>query len=131
MAEQNGPLERLYGSARNALSSLIGAGETRLRLLVIELEEERARLVVMLLLSGIAMLLIAFGIGMLMLLIIVAFWESHRLMAIGVSSGVLIVLGLLFAWRVKAIAKRPSFLKSTLQNLGEDRYHLEQRRETS
>lgn len=130
MPQNDGPFERLFGASRNVISSMINAGETRLRLFVVELEEERSRLMLMLILAGIAMLLIAFGIGMLMLLIVVMFWEDHRLMAMGIASGILIAVGLLLAWRVRAIARRPSLLKSTLSQFSEDREHLEQHRET-
>lgn len=118
--QEQGPVERVLGAIRRLTASLVESGETRLRLAVLELEEERERLFVMLLLSGIALMLICFGIGLAILLVVVAFWDTHRLLAIALSGGVLLVLGGLIAWRVKVIASQRSLLRSTLSNLSRD-----------
>lgn len=123
-----GPAERVIQAAQKLLHTLFESGETRLRLAVIELQEERARLFSLLLLTGAGLLLLAFGIGMLMLLIIVAFWEEHRLTAIAIASGVLILLGTLVMLRVRAISREPSLLRSTLARFTEDRDLLEHNR---
>lgn len=128
MSSGSGPAERVILAARRLLRNLLDTGETRLRLAVIELQEERARLFSLLLLSGIALMLFAFGIGMLMLLIIVAFWQDHRLLAIGIAAGVLIVSGLLVALRVRSISREPSLLRSTLARFSEDKELLDQTR---
>ncbi len=128
MSSGSGPAERVILAARRLLSNLLDTGETRLRLAVIELQEERARLFSLLLLSGIALLLFAFGIGMLMLLIIVAFWQDHRLLAIGIAAGILILSGLLVLLRVRAISREPSLLRSTLARFSEDKELLDQTR---
>lgn len=125
MAERHGPAANVFSAARRLLATLLATGETRLRLAVIELEEERARAFALLLISGIALLLIAFGLGMLLLLIIVAFWEDHRLLAIGITAAVLLALGLIAALRVRALARRPTLLRSTLRRLAEDRDSVE------
>lgn len=118
--QEQGPVERVLGAIRRLTASLVESGETRLRLAVLELEEERERLFVMLLLSGIALMLICFGIGLAILLVVVAFWDTHRLLAIALSGGVLLALGGLIAWRVKVIASQRSLLRSTLSNLSRD-----------
>lgn len=118
--QEQGPVERVLGAIRRLTASLVESGETRLRLAVLELEEERERLFVMLLLSGIALMLICFGIGLAILLVVVAFWDTHRLLAIALSGGILLVLGGLIAWRVKVIASQRSLLRSTLSNLSRD-----------
>ncbi|NVN56844.1 hypothetical protein FLM52_13780 [bacterium Scap17] len=118
--QEQGPVERVLGAIRRLTASLVESGETRLRLAVLELEEERERLFVMLLLSGIALMLICFGIGLAILLVVVAFWDTHRLLAIALSGGILLTLGGLIAWRVKVIASQRSLLRSTLSNLSRD-----------
>lgn len=128
MSSSSGPAERVILAARRLLGTLLDTGETRLRLAVIELQEERARLFSLLVLTGIALMLVAFGIGMLMLLVIVAFWEDHRLLAIGIASATLIALGLLVLLRVRAISREPSLLRSTLARFSEDKDLLEQTR---
>ncbi|OHV10267.1 phage holin family protein [Kushneria phosphatilytica] len=127
----SGPAEKVISAGRQLFTSVITAGETRLRLAVVELEEERARLFSMLLLAGLALLLIGFGVGMLMLLVIVAFWEDHRLLAIGIASAVLLLTGALIALRVRSIAREPNLLRSTMNRFTEDRQYLERHHDVS
>ncbi|WP_299230958.1 phage holin family protein [uncultured Halomonas sp.] len=128
MASSQGPAQRIFTAGRRLLGSLLASGETRLRLAVLELEEERARLVGMLLLAGLALILLLLGIAVLTTLVIVFFWDSYRLTAIAVSAGVLLSSGLLLCLRVMQLARRRTLLASTLKHLATDRELLEQER---
>ncbi|NWN82400.1 MAG: phage holin family protein [Halomonas sp.] len=128
MASSQGPAQRVFTAGRRLLGSLLATGETRLRLAVLELEEERARLVGMLLLAGLAMILLLLGIAVLTTLVIVFFWDSYRLTAIAVSAGVLLGSGLLLCLRVMQLARRRTLLASTLKHLATDRELLEHER---
>lgn len=129
MASSQGPASRLFEAAKRLLDSLLVTGETRLRLAILELEEERARFVTILLLAGLSMMLLLLGIATLTALVIVAFWESHRLTAIGVSALVLLVTGLaLVAWVIR-LSRRKTLLASTLRHLATDRELMEQSRD--
>ncbi|QFU01179.1 Inner membrane protein YqjE [Halomonas sp. THAF5a] len=130
MAESQGPAHRLFGAGKRLLGSLLATGETRLRLAVLELEEERARLVGLLLLAGLSLILLLLGIGVLTTLVIVAFWETHRLAAIGASAVVLLGSGLLLALRVMQLARRRTLLAGTLRHLATDRELVEASRES-
>ncbi|MFO8045322.1 MAG: phage holin family protein [Halomonas sp.] len=129
MRESQGPAQRLFTAARRLLGSLLATGETRLRLAVVELEEERVRIVGLLLIVGLSLILLMLGIGVLVTLVIVAFWDSYRLTAIGVSAGVLLGSGLLLALRAVQLAKRRTLLASTLKHLATDRELVEQHRQ--
>lgn len=131
MASSQGPAQRVFTAGRRLLGSLLATGETRLRLAVLELEEERARLVGLLLLAGLAMILLLLGIAVLTTLVIVAFWDSYRLTAIGVSAGVLLGGGVLLCLRVMQLARRRTLLASTLKHLATDRDLVEQDRRGS
>jgi len=131
MASGQGPAQRVFIAAKRLLGSLLATGETRLRLAVLELEEERARLVGLLLLAGLALILLLLGIGVLTTLVIVAFWDSYRLTAIGVSAGVLLGGGLLLCLRVRQLARRRTLLASTLKHLATDRELVERDRRES
>lgn len=131
MASGQGPAQRLFTAGKRLLGSLLATGETRLRLAVLELEEERARLVGLLLLAGLAMILLLLGIAVLTTLVIVAFWDSYRLTAIGVSAGVLLGGGLLLCLRVLQLARRRTLLASTLRHLATDRELIERDRRES
>lgn len=129
MATSQGPAQRLFGAGKRLLGSLLATGETRLRLAVLELEEERARLFALLLLAGLSLILLLLGIGVLTALVIIAFWETHRLVAIGTSAVVLLSSGLLLALRVMQLARRRTLLAGTLRHLATDRDLVETRRE--
>lgn len=131
MAASQGPAQRVFTAGRRLLGSVLATGETRLRLAVLELEEERARLVGMLLLAGLALILLLLGIAALTTLVIVAFWDSYRLTAIGVSAGVLLGGGMLLCLRVMQLARRRTLLASTLKHLAIDRDLVEQDRRES
>lgn len=128
MPESQGPAQRLFTAARRLLGSLLATGETRLRLAVLELEEERARLVGLLLIVGLSLILLMLGIGVLTTLVIVAFWDSYRLTAIAASALLLLSGGALLALRAVQLAKRRTLLVSTLKHLATDRDLLERER---
>ncbi len=128
MGNGQGPAQRLFTATRRLLGSLLATGETRLRLAVLELEEERARLMGLLLLAGLALILLLLGIGVLTTLVIVAFWDTHRLTAIAVSAGVLLGSGLLLCLWVMRLARRRTLLVSTLKHLATDRDLAERER---
>ncbi|PWV74593.1 phage holin family protein [Halomonas sp. A11-A] len=121
MPESQGPAQRLFTAARRLLGSLLATGETRLRLAVLELEEERVRLVGLLLIVGLSLILLMLGIGVLTTLVIVAFWDSYRLTAIAASALVLLGGGALLALRALQLARRRTLLVSTLKHLATDR----------
>lgn len=120
-----GPTQRVFSAAKRLLKSLIANGETRLRLAVLELEEERARLLTLLLLAGASLLLLLLGVATLTALVVVLFWDTYRLTAIGVSAVVLIGTSLLLALIAIRQAKQHTLLKETLKQLAADRALLE------
>lgn len=121
-----GPGQRAIHAARQVLKALIANGETRLRLAVLELEEERARLLTLILLAGASLLLFMLGTATLTTLVIAIFWESHRLLAIGASAAVLLLASLVLAVVAVRQARRHTLLKDTLSQLATDRALLEQ-----
>ncbi|WP_458527427.1 phage holin family protein [Onishia taeanensis] len=129
MAESQGPAERVFEATRRLIGSLLATGETRLRLAVVELEEEKARLVTLLLLAGVSFLLLLLGLAVLTLLVVVVFWDSYRLEAIAACALALLGSGLGLALWVRRLAKRPTLLKSTLTHLATDRELLDAERQ--
>lgn len=121
-----GPTQRVFSAVKRLLKSLIANSETRLRLAVFELEEERARLVTLMLLAGASLLLLLLGIATLTALVVVLFWDTYRLTAIGISAGILIGASLLLAVIAIRQSKRHSLLKETLKQLSADRALLEE-----
>lgn len=77
------PTESIVRSARRMLAILVSMVKTRLGLLAVEVLQEQNRLMLLLVLTGLALILVSMALLMLSLLVIVAFWEEGRLLAIG------------------------------------------------
>ncbi|MEH0887074.1 phage holin family protein [Enterobacter sp. UNJFSC 003] len=120
-----GPANNVLGIGQRILTTLVGIAETRVRLAVVELEEEKANLFQMLLMLGLTMLFAAFGLMSLMVLIIWAIDPQYRLNAMIATTVVLLVAALIGGiWTLRK-ARQSTFLRHTRQELANDRSLLE------
>lgn len=124
MERPAGPMERVFGASKRLLEHLLEGGELRLRLAVLELEEERARLFDLLLLAGLSLALGALGLAFLGVLVIVACWENHRLTAIAGVAVVFLGAAAFAVWRLRRLARQRTLLRATLSQLATDRQLL-------
>ncbi|HJR21157.1 MAG TPA: phage holin family protein [Dongiaceae bacterium] len=113
-------------SGRRILAILVSMVRTRLSLLSVELMEEKSRIWLMLVLTALALLFASMALLMLSMLVIVAFWDENRLLAIG---GLLVFYLLaagvsLLVLRHKAKIGSPLF-STTLRELSRDTDELE------
>lgn len=123
--QSHGPGKGVIDIGQRIVTTLVGIVETRVRLAVVELEEEKANLIQMLIMIGLTMLFTAFGLMSLMVLIIWAVDAQYRLMAIGVTTGVLFALALIFGLWTRAKSRRSTLLSATRRELKSDRELLE------
>lgn len=86
-----GPGKSVLGIGQRIVSIMVEMVETRLRLAVVELEEEKANLFQLLLMLGLTMLFAAFGLMSLMVLIIWAVDPQYRLNAMIATTVVLLL----------------------------------------
>lgn len=128
-SQKTGPSHSLFGQGQRLLATLVGIAETRLRLIVLELEEEKANLLQMLLMVGLIMIFTCFGLMMLILLIIFGINPDYRFVAISSTVGILFGLAILLLIWVIIKSKRSSLLKDTRQELATDRKLLEERKD--
>ena len=120
-----GPANNVLGIGQRILTTLVGIAETRVRLAVVELEEEKANLFQMLLMLGLTMLFAAFGLMSLMVLIIWAIDPQYRLNAMIATTVVLLVAALIGGiWTLRK-ARQSTFLRHTRQELANYRALLE------
>ena len=120
-----GPGKGLSDIVSRIATVVVSIVETRVRLAVVELEEEKANIFQLLLMAGITLILTAFG---LMSLLVVLFWAidpAYRLTAIATTTGVLLLLALLLGAMTLAKAKRSTLLSLTRKQLDVDRALLE------
>ena len=102
---------------------------TRLELLSLDVEEAKVRLLSILLLGAVAFLCLSLGLVMGAFLLVVAFWDTHRVLVLGILTGGFLGGGLLslaaLAWRAK---RGPRLFAGTLGEFGKDSEALRDRR---
>ena len=124
MAEKEDAAARggLLHSVRHLAGNLLGAAQTRLEILSTELEEERLRLEQMLLVALAAGFCFAMGIVLCVALIVLCYWDTHRLAAVGTLAAAFLgagaVLGLVLRGKANA---RPRPFALTRGELAKDR----------
>ena len=120
--------EPVSGPLRRLGTSLLTLGRIRLELLAIEVQEEKDRIAGLLLWSVLAALLAGFGLLMLLVLVTVVLWDSHRLLALGGGSLVLMGAAVFAVLKVKGLVEQPSTLfQSSIAELRQDADALRRR----
>ena len=128
MSEETGHSEGLLDSLRNLVRTFLAIVETRIEIFASELDEERTRLAQITLLAAVAAFCLGLAVILLVFFLVVLFWESDRLLAIGVLAGVFAAGGIAACLGLRAaISKRPKFLSATLAELRKDGTRLEGR----
>ncbi len=120
-----GPGQGVFTIGQRIVTILVGMVETRLRLAVVELEEEKANIIQMLMMAGITLLLAAFGLMSMLVLVIWAIDPQYRLMAIAWTTGILLLLAIVGAVMTLRKARQSTLLGSTREELQVDRNLLE------
>ncbi len=123
-ASKPGLADRLHGLLDTGLHTV----QTRIELLVVELQEERLRLTSLLFNTLLAAVLLGFGIVFVALFLTALYWEEHRVLVLGIGSLVLILGGLLAAFKAMREIRRGSRLfAASLAELARDRNALQRR----
>jgi uncharacterized membrane protein YqjE len=126
MAEESGRAESLLESLRNLARTFLAIVQTRLEIFASEIDEQRALLARIAVLSAIAAFCLGLAVILLVLFVVVLFWDTNRLLAIGVLAGVFSAGGIAACLMLRsAIARRPKLLAATLAELRKDRTKLE------
>lgn len=125
MAEESHGAGGLFESLKALAGSLIGIVHTRLELLSNDIAENWAHLTELLVLGLVALFCLGVGVVLLAILIAVAFWESHRLVALGGLTGFFLIVGAGLAWLAMHKARtRPRLFEASLAELSKDRQQL-------
>lgn len=125
MAEESHASGGLFDSLRTLSISLVGIVHTRLELLSTDIAEEREHLITLLVLVLLALFCLGVGVVLLAMLVVVAFWDSHRLLALGGVTGVFLIASAGMAWlALHKTRTRPRLFAASLAELSKDRQHL-------
>jgi uncharacterized membrane protein YqjE len=113
------------GGLSDSLRRLAGTGvalvQTRLELLAAELEEEKLRLGNLLVFAAAAILLLDLGIVLLAVFLTVAFWDTDRLLVLGILTTAFLVAGAIAAAAAVRLARtRSRLFAASLAELAED-----------
>lgn len=123
--QPQGPGKGVLGIGQRLVTIIVGMVETRVRLAVVELEEEKAHLVQLLLMLGLTMLFAAFG---LMSLVVLVFWAvepQYRLNAMIATTVVLLALAFIGGIWTLHKSRQSTLLRHTRRELENDRALLE------
>ena len=130
MTDGTAPASRrgLRRAVAQLAQTLLGLGRTRLELATVEFEEARARAAEHLILALVAGLCFALALLVASMLVVVLFWDTHRIAALCAVTIVYALLGLVALWRlaVQKKSETPAFA-ATLAELERDRQWLASR----
>jgi uncharacterized membrane protein YqjE len=120
-----GPISGLFRSLAHVLATAIGIAQTRLELLSTELQEEMHRVAEIMLWATVALLAAGVGLFMLALVIIIVFWDTHRILASIAVTGVFFLIAAIAGLMLRAkVRSKPPLLDATLAELKKDRASL-------
>ncbi|MHB1675978.1 MAG: phage holin family protein [Sulfuriferula sp.] len=115
----------LFDSLRVLAASLVAIAYTRLDLLSTDLEEEWERLVSLLIMMLAALFCLGVGVVLMTILIVVAFWDSYRLVVLtGLTA--LFLIGGVAAWQfvTRQRKNKPRLFTASLEELAKDHQQL-------
>lgn len=118
----------LLDSLATLASTLLGIARTRLELLSTDLEAGRAQLFALLAWSLAAWFCLGIGVLLATVLLLLAFWDSQRLLVLALLSGSYLVAGMALLGYVRHKARTgPRWFAASLAELDRDRQHLGRR----
>ncbi|MGH8729027.1 MAG: phage holin family protein [Burkholderiales bacterium] len=115
----------LFESLRRLVTTAINIAHTRLELISIELREEKVRLLSLLVRTLAALALLGLGVILATLFIVVLFWDTHRLLALGIMTLIFLAGGVALGLRVvQDLKAAPKLFAESITELVKDRESL-------
>lgn len=113
--------EGLLGSLKSMTALAVAIAHNRLNLLSADLEIAREQTVSLFMMVLVALFCLCFGALLLALFVVVIFWDTHRLLALGSMTGLFMLIGIVCLWRViKALKVMPATFEASLDELAKD-----------
>lgn len=111
----------LLSSLKRLTNTCLGIVHTRLELLSTDLEEGRERLISLLTITFVALFCLCFGMVLLSILIVVLFWDTHRLLVLSLLTGAFILIGTIMgSMALNALKSMPRMFEASLKELLKD-----------
>jgi len=117
----NAPAGGLRHALVRAGGSLLGLVRTRLELASVEYQEVRERTVTRLVLTAVVVIAFAFALLMASALVVVLFWDTHRIAALAAVTLGYVAIGAIAWWRLGVESRSsPAPFAATLAELERD-----------
>ncbi|WP_118985555.1 phage holin family protein [Photorhabdus sp. CRCIA-P01] len=124
-SKSQGPGKGVLDILQRIAAVVIEIIETRLQLIVLELEKEKATLIQIIVIASLTLLLTAFGLMCLLVMIFWAIDPSWRFIVLASTTGTLLILALIgLIWTIRK-ARNSTLLSATREQLKIDREMLE------
>ena len=125
-------VEKTPGSSKGLLESLtalsatlIALAHTRLDLLSVDMEEAFEHASALGMLAVISLFCCGVGVVLVSMLIVVAFWDTHRLLTLGVMAAFFLAVAAAAMWvALRKARARPRLFAASLAELFKDRQQL-------
>jgi uncharacterized membrane protein YqjE len=115
----------LFASARRMLETILAITQTRLELVTTEIEEELHRVAEILLWMFVVVFFGGLAVLMLAFVVVVAFWEDHRLIAASLTTlGFVAITAIALIVVRSKVRARPKLLEATIEEIKHDREAL-------
>jgi len=115
----------LFASTRRLVETVLAITQTRLELVTTEIEEELHRVAEILLWMFVVVFFAGLAVLMLAFVIVVAFWEDHRLLAASLTTlGFVAITGIALLVVRSKVRARPKLLEATIEEIRHDREAL-------
>ncbi len=117
--------EGLLASLKTLALTLVGVVQTRLELLSTDVAEERARLTAILISALVALFCLGIGVALLATLIVVVFWETHRILTLTLLTALFLAAGAgLWGLAMHKLRSKPRLFAASISELAKDREQL-------
>ena len=115
----------LLESLATLAATLVAIAHTRLDLLSTDLEEDREHLLSLLVLTLAALFCLGVGLVLATILLVVAFWDTHRILVLSTLAGCFLAAGMA-AWgfAIHKARTKPRLFAASLSELLKDRQQL-------
>ncbi len=115
----------VFASLQRLLATVIEILQTRVEIVATEFEEERERIRELVLFGFLALFFVSLGLVLLTLFVVILFWDTHRVYAVGGFALLYLGLGVTAgAVLRRRLQTRPRLFATTLAELSKDRDHL-------
>ena len=120
-----GASKGLFDSLTTLGATLVAIAHTRLDLLASDLEEDRAHFFSLLVLALVALFCLGVGVVLATILLVAAFWDTHRLLMLGLLAGAFLAAGIA-AWvmAMHKVRTKPRLFAASMSELRKDRQQL-------